>query len=126
MCRLCRFAVCLMVLSALTADGFALDKNSNANDVKLWFNPWETPANTKINQDLTTQLQNEEQVAVNPKDPDNLVAVWRDFRLERLGFSWDNLNISGTQVRVRSLAIRIWGEHWDERVQYGKYSSHGL
>jgi hypothetical protein len=38
-------------------------------------------ANWKINSDTTTELQNEEQVAVNPLDPDNLVAVWRDFRL---------------------------------------------
>jgi len=37
--------------------------------------------NWKINSDATTQVQNEEQVAVNPLDPDNLVAVWRDFRL---------------------------------------------
>jgi hypothetical protein len=37
--------------------------------------------NWRINSDLTTQVQNEEQVAVNPLDPDNLVAVWRDFRL---------------------------------------------
>jgi hypothetical protein len=37
--------------------------------------------NWRINSDTTTQLQNEEQVAVNPLDPDNLVAVWRDFRL---------------------------------------------
>jgi len=73
---------------AMAAEGFALDKNSNANDVKLWFNPWEIPTNTKINQDLTTQLQNEEQVAVNPKDPDNLVAVWRDFRLGYRRVGW--------------------------------------
>ena len=37
--------------------------------------------NWKINTDGTNQVQNEEQVAVNPLDPDNLVAVWRDFRL---------------------------------------------
>ena len=37
--------------------------------------------NLKINQDLTTELQNEEQIAVNPLDGQNVVAVWRDFRL---------------------------------------------
>jgi len=37
--------------------------------------------NWKINSDATVQVQNEQQVAVNPIDPDNLVAVWRDFRL---------------------------------------------
>jgi len=35
----------------------------------------------KINTDSTTQLQNEEQVVANPTNPQNLVAVWRDFRL---------------------------------------------
>ncbi len=41
---------------------------------------WE-PINWKINSDSTTELQNEEQIVVNPTDPDNLVAIWRDFRL---------------------------------------------
>jgi hypothetical protein len=37
--------------------------------------------NFKLNNDATTQLQNEEQVVVNPNNPNNVVAVWRDFRL---------------------------------------------
>jgi hypothetical protein len=37
--------------------------------------------NIRLNNDSTTQLQNEEQIVVNPNDPDNMVAVWRDFRL---------------------------------------------
>ncbi len=37
--------------------------------------------NIKINHDATTKVQNEEQVWVNPKNSNNLVAVWRDFRL---------------------------------------------
>ncbi len=37
--------------------------------------------NIKINDDTTTELQNEEQIVINPKDSTNLVAVWRDFRL---------------------------------------------
>ncbi len=36
--------------------------------------------NIQINTDTTTQIQNEQQIAVNPKDSLNLVAVWRDFR----------------------------------------------
>ena len=36
--------------------------------------------NIKINSDLTTQIQNEEQVVINPLNKDNVVAVWRDFR----------------------------------------------
>lgn len=37
--------------------------------------------NIKVNNDVTTELQNEEQIVMNPKDTTNLVAVWRDFRL---------------------------------------------
>lgn len=44
--------------------------------------------NIRINQDNTEELQNEEQIVTNPTDPDNLVAVWRDFRLgyRRVGY----------------------------------------
>ncbi len=37
--------------------------------------------NIRINDDTTTEIQNEQQIIANPLDPDNLVAVWRDFRL---------------------------------------------
>ncbi len=37
--------------------------------------------NVRLNTDLTGQVQNEQQVVVNPTNPLNLVAVWRDFRL---------------------------------------------
>ncbi len=37
--------------------------------------------NIKINTDATTQLQNEQACVINPNDPDNVVGVWRDFRL---------------------------------------------
>lgn len=36
--------------------------------------------NIRINSDASGQLQNEEMVCVNPLNPDQLVAVWRDFR----------------------------------------------
>jgi len=62
--------------------------------------------NVKINHDATTQVQNEEQVWVNPKNPDNLVAIWRDFRLgyRRVGYgfstdgglTWTDALFSGT------------------------------
>ncbi len=55
-----------------------------------WLRDWD---NWKINSDTTVELQNEMQVAVNPLDPDNLVAVWRDFRLGYrrvgVGYSFD-------------------------------------
>jgi hypothetical protein len=37
--------------------------------------------NIRINNDTTTEVQNEEQIVMNPKDSTNLVAIWRDFRL---------------------------------------------
>ncbi|MGB3340856.1 MAG: T9SS type A sorting domain-containing protein [bacterium] len=37
--------------------------------------------NLRVNNDTTTQVQNEEQIVMNPTDTTNLVAVWRDFRL---------------------------------------------
>ncbi len=39
------------------------------------------PTNVKLNSDGTSQLHNEEQIAVNPTQGKNVVAVWRDFRL---------------------------------------------
>jgi len=51
---------------------------------------WE---NWRINTDGTGQVQNEQQVVLNPADSDNLVAVWRDFRLGHrevgVGYSFD-------------------------------------
>jgi hypothetical protein len=44
--------------------------------------------NIQLNLDETTQLQNEEQIAVNPRNPDNMVAVWRDFRLGYRRVGW--------------------------------------
>ena len=70
--------------------------------------PFSTPDsfNIKINHDATTQVQNEEQIWVNPKNPDNLVAIWRDFRLgyrrvghgysDNGGRSWTDELFSGT------------------------------
>ncbi|HEC77601.1 MAG TPA: T9SS type A sorting domain-containing protein [candidate division WOR-3 bacterium] len=37
--------------------------------------------NIRLNDDTTSQIQNEEQIVMNPKDTTNMVAVWRDFRL---------------------------------------------
>ncbi len=37
--------------------------------------------NHKINSDLSNNIHNEEQISINPTDPNNVVAVWRDFRL---------------------------------------------
>ncbi len=37
--------------------------------------------NIKVNTDNTTQIQNEQQIVINPNDTLNLVANWRDFRV---------------------------------------------
>ena len=74
-----RFA-CLSLLFILAAGQFAYSQT--AADIPLWFDVSSTtPPNLKLNTDATIQLQNEEQVAVDPSNPDNLVAVWRDFRI---------------------------------------------
>ena len=47
----------------------------------------------RLNTDSTLQLQNEQQICVNPTNPANLVAAWRDFRLGYrqvgVGYSFD-------------------------------------
>ena len=51
---------------------------------ELFAIPWQRDSaylNIKINNDATTEVQNEEQIVINPNDTTNLVAVWRDFRV---------------------------------------------
>jgi len=49
--------------------------------------------NLRINSDQSGQVQNEQQIVVNPQNPLNVVAVWRDFRLGYrrvgVGYSFD-------------------------------------
>ncbi len=40
-----------------------------------------TPPNVKVNSDNTTELQNEQQIWINPFDANIVLADWRDFRL---------------------------------------------
>jgi hypothetical protein len=55
--------------------------------------PLDSLFNIKINSDVTTQIQNEEQVVINPLGKDIVVAVWRDFRFGYrrvgVGYSFD-------------------------------------
>ncbi|MFH1279238.1 MAG: sialidase family protein [Candidatus Eisenbacteria bacterium] len=44
--------------------------------------------NARLNQDATAEVQNEQQIVVNPANPENLVAVWRDFRLGYRQVAW--------------------------------------
>lgn len=55
--------------------------------------PLDSLLNIKINSDFTTQIQNEEQIVINPLGKDTVVAVWRDFRYGYrrvgVGYSFD-------------------------------------
>lgn len=54
----------------------------------LTFDP--DTANVLINHDGSNQVQNEEQIVINPTEGNNLVAIWRDFRLgyRRVGIGY--------------------------------------
>lgn len=79
---------CCFLFMALLAISHPVGAQT-ATDIPVWFDVSDTtPPNIKLNQDATTQLQNEEQVAVDPTNPDNLVAVWRDFRLGYRQIGW--------------------------------------
>jgi len=59
----------------------------------------------RLNSDTTLELQNEQQICVNPTNPDNVVACWRDFRLGYRqvgvgysldgGYTWTDFLIGG-------------------------------
>lgn len=72
-------AIGLLLTLCLAVAGIAFAA-STVQQSSLGLN-WVEGANIKINSDLTTGLQNEEACAINPVNPDNAVAIWRDFRL---------------------------------------------
>jgi len=47
-------------------------------------------SNVRLNQDATSQMQNEEQIATDPHAPNRMVAVWEDWRLgyPRVAWAW--------------------------------------
>ncbi|MBD3168446.1 MAG: T9SS type A sorting domain-containing protein [candidate division Zixibacteria bacterium] len=55
--------------------------------------PLDDTVNVRVNSDNSGQIQNEQQLCINPTNPDNVVAVWRDFRLGYrrvgIGYSFD-------------------------------------
>jgi hypothetical protein len=69
--------------------------------------------NIKVNSDETPYLQNEEQIIVNPLNPNNLVAVWRDFRLGYrqvgVGYSFDK----GFSWTDKLIGYGLSPYHWD-------------
>jgi hypothetical protein len=80
-----------LVFSREKSKPFPLESLNIETDTLAPFIPNSTDSiNIKINHDATSQVQNEEQVWVNPKNPNNLVAVWRDFQLgyRRVGYGY--------------------------------------
>lgn len=85
--------LCLVIVALHTTETLA----QTASSLPMWFDvSSSTPPNLKLNTDVTTQLQNEEQVAVDPTNPNNLVAVWRDFRLGYRQVGWGYSHDGGT------------------------------
>ncbi len=79
--------------------------------------------NWKINSDTTAELQNEQQVAVNPLNPDNLVAVWRDFRLGYrrvgVGYSFDG----GLTWTDTLLPDHFYTRHSDPGITWDRFGN---
>jgi hypothetical protein len=85
-------ACAVVMLAALPAPA-----QQTATDLPMWYDVSSTtPPNIKLNTDNTFELQNEEQVAVDPTNPNNLVAVWRDFRLGFRQCGWAYSHDGGT------------------------------
>ncbi|RKX69208.1 hypothetical protein DRP53_08910 [candidate division WOR-3 bacterium] len=79
----------------------------------LIFGVW---INLRINHDTTTNVQNECQIVVNPLNGNNLVAIWRDFRLgyRRVGVGY---SLDGG---------RTWNDQLFEGTPYTRDSDPGL
>ena len=95
----------VFVLVLLCHSGFAQDYNYlepyhndlfKTNYFQSQFKPneaFDETLNVRINSDTTSEIQNEQQICINPTNPENVVAVWRDFRLGYrrvgVGYSFD-------------------------------------
>jgi hypothetical protein len=73
----------------------------------------------RIHADTTVQLQNEQQVCVNPRDPFNIVACWRDFRLgyRRVGVGY---SLDGGRTWIDQLITTDLGMHSDPVLTVGR------
>lgn len=77
---------------------------------QVWRNPFDEHVNTRINSDNSGNVQNEEQACISPIDPENMVAVWRDFRLgyRRVGFGFSNDNGASWQDELFPQMYEPW------------------
>jgi hypothetical protein len=79
---------------------------------------WEEGDNVQLNTDGTTQLQNEESLCINPVNSDNVLAMWRDFRLgyRRIGIG---TSFDGGQTWSDSLFVGTpYTRHSDPVISY--------
>lgn len=68
-------------------------------------------SNIRVNSDASTNIHNEEQVWMNPNNPQNIVAVWRDFRL---GYRRIGIGVSTDEGKTWSDSLLVPGiEAWD-------------
>jgi hypothetical protein len=82
-------AIIISMIVLLLSTTVTVRAQETATDLPMWFDvSSETPPNIRINSDATGQFQNEECVAIDPTNPDNLVAVWRDTRTGALQVGW--------------------------------------
>lgn len=79
---------------------------------------WVEGANVKINTDGTFQLQNEEACIINPLNPDNVVAVWRDFRLGFRRIGLGRTTNGGTTWTDSLISVPPYDRHSDPIMSY--------
>jgi len=89
---------CLLVPGAAGYDSLVpiLAVPDQENYFQMNFEPFDAldeTVNVRINSDSSGQIQNEQQICINPTNPDNVVADWRDFRFGYrrvgVGYSFD-------------------------------------
>lgn len=77
-----------------------------ATDLPMWYDvSTGTPPNILLNTDGTIYFQNEESIAVDPTNPDNIVAIWRDTRTLPLKVGWGYSHDGGTSWTDAGLLI---------------------
>ena len=88
------------------------ETQTNTEDVRILGDKVTTDfSNIRVNSDASTNIHNEEQVWVNPANPQNMVAVWRDFRL---GYRRIGVGVSNNEGNTWSDSLLVPGiEAWD-------------
>lgn len=96
--------------------------HDNTQDVNIkilpttYYSPTPFPV-YKVNQFMNESPQNEPSVRVNPKDPNNIVAAYRDFR-----FGWSNNPIRSVAVATTTDGGITWIEQLAEYLDHNRFS----